>query len=240
VVVAGDGPLSSSGQVGAVTISYAWLRDGVAISGQTASTYGVVSADAGHGLSCMETATGAYSHAAVTSAAVSVPAAVVTTTTTTSTPSPTTSTPTSTTTTSTTSTGSVSPVPVLSKLSESHKTWRVSGRPAKGRPPVGTVFAFTSSAAARVTFTFTESLKGVRVKGRCVAVTKADHRSRSCLRTVTLGTLTVAGRSGVNRLSFAGKLGPHTLRPGHYTVTITATVSGKTSSKHTLAFTVSR
>lgn len=58
----GDGPLS---------FTYQWLRDGVAISGATSSTYTITPADVGHRLACAVTATH-YGSVGATSGSVSV------------------------------------------------------------------------------------------------------------------------------------------------------------------------
>jgi hypothetical protein len=50
--------------------AYRWLKDNVAISGATASTYTVTSTDAGHGLKCRVTASNGGGSDAATSAAV--------------------------------------------------------------------------------------------------------------------------------------------------------------------------
>jgi hypothetical protein len=70
----GDGPLSASGAVGALSYSYQWSRGAVAITGATASSYTARTADVGQQLSCKVTATGAYGHAS----AASTPTAKVT------------------------------------------------------------------------------------------------------------------------------------------------------------------
>jgi Carboxypeptidase regulatory-like domain len=53
--------------------AYAWKRDGSPISGQTASSYTVQGADAGHGVSCEVTATNGGGSATATSNTVNVP-----------------------------------------------------------------------------------------------------------------------------------------------------------------------
>jgi hypothetical protein len=72
----GDGALGASGGVGALAYSYAWLRNGAAIGGASAQTYGPQIADVGAQLSCEVSAAGAYGQSgAVVSAAVAVPVA---------------------------------------------------------------------------------------------------------------------------------------------------------------------
>jgi hypothetical protein len=55
------------------SLAYRWLRSGVAIAAQTASTYTVQSADAGHGIACEVTASNAAGAAASVSNTVQIP-----------------------------------------------------------------------------------------------------------------------------------------------------------------------
>ena len=55
-----------------ITYAYQWLRDGIAISGQTNSTHTVVQADEGHSISCTVYATDIHGTSHATSNAVSV------------------------------------------------------------------------------------------------------------------------------------------------------------------------
>jgi hypothetical protein len=142
--------------------------------------------------------------------------------------------------------GSPSPVrvsasPVIGFVHQLHAKWRVSGRAHGGKAPVGSGFSFTLTEAARVTLIFTEQVGGRRVAGRCVALSRANRHHAGCRRTVTVGTIEMAGRSGLNRIRFDGTLaGGRKLGPGHYTVTITAVdpSSGAVSSPKRLTFTV--
>ena len=61
------------------TLSFQWLRDGQAITGESGATYNVVAADAGHALTCRVTATNAGGSASADSAAANVPAPTPTT-----------------------------------------------------------------------------------------------------------------------------------------------------------------
>ncbi|HVP01036.1 MAG TPA: hypothetical protein VMT10_00595, partial [Solirubrobacteraceae bacterium] len=60
--------------VPAPTLTYQWLRDGNAITGQTTTTYVIADPDAAHALSCQVTATNAGGSLQKTSNAVNVPA----------------------------------------------------------------------------------------------------------------------------------------------------------------------
>jgi hypothetical protein len=88
---------------------------------------------------------------------------------------------------------SLPPFAHVANATQSHRRWR------EGRHG-GTTFSFTLNVAARVIFTFTQR----------------DHRR-------PLGTLAIAGHQGKNKLAFDGLINRHLeLRPGTYTVTITA------------------
>lgn len=111
--------------------------------------------------------------------------------------------------------------PTLAHVSQSHKTWRESKKLPKHatkkekKTPVGTTFSFTLSENAKVTLTFTPK-----------------HKKAS-------GTLTYNDKAGKRKLSFDGKLSNSTkLKPGSYTVTITATASGLASKPAKLSFTI--
>ena len=139
------------------------------------------------------------------------------------------------------------PVPTLTDVSESAKTWREGGALAhitaakrKRKPPVGTTFSFVLSEPATVTLNFTQPRAGRRVRRACVAQTHANHRKPRCTRTVIVGTLSFAARQGINRVHFAGRSSrTHRLPLGHYTLRITATNSQHERSKqHLLSFTI--
>jgi hypothetical protein len=200
----GDGPLSSSGQVGALTTSIGWLLNGAPISGATGGSYTVATADQGSSISCQETATGAYGTASAKSNALAIPA------------------------------------PSVTALTQSHARWREAGKKGKHEPPIGTTFTVTLSEAASVTFVFTEAVTGrkVKVKGRaeCIAATKHNSHKPHCTLKVPAGAMTVAGRAGANAIAFDGKVGPHKLKSGRYSVTVTAVVAGKRSNTKTLSF----
>jgi 6-phosphogluconolactonase (cycloisomerase 2 family) len=84
----------------------------------------------------------------------------------------------------------------VTNATQSHRRWR------EGKHG-GTTFSFTLSGAAQVSFTFTQH----------------NHKR-------PLGRLTLAGHAGRNRLAFNGRINRHTkLKPGTYTITITASGS---------------
>jgi DNA-binding beta-propeller fold protein YncE len=139
--------------------------------------------------------------------------------------------------------------PTLSHLAETAKTWRegnalaqISGAGTsnrKKRPPLGTTFSFVLNESASVVFTFTEPAAGRRVGKRCVAQTGKNKHKPHCTRTVTAGAFTFSAHAGINKVRFEGLISKHTkLKPGSYTLLVSATASGKRSSPATLHFTV--
>jgi alpha-tubulin suppressor-like RCC1 family protein len=138
----------------------------------------------------------------------------------------------------------VTAAPKISAVSQSASKWLESNRlatisKARKKLPVGTTFSFKLSDTATVKFAFTDSVSGRKVGKRCVAQTKHNAKQRRCARTVTVGTLTFSGRTSTNKVKFAGRLSKrHKLKPGSYTLVISATASRKTSTAHTLKFTI--
>jgi CSLREA domain-containing protein len=132
--------------------------------------------------------------------------------------------------------------PTLSAVYQSHSRWRLGHKLASvsgAHAPVGTVFSFTLDQPATVTLGFTQSVRGRRVKGRCVAPIVSNRARRPCRRTVTRGTLVLAGRAGSNRVSFQGRVSARKkLVPGAYTVLIAATGAGGHSKTQRLSFTI--
>ena len=127
----------------------------------------------------------------------------------------------------------------VTSFTESHARFRERGRNVNGKPPVGTSFSFWLNGAASVRLVFTETLLGRVVAGKCVAPTQANQHQPECTRTVTVGTLSVAGHVGRNIVaSFKGRIAGRTVAPGTYTVTLTASADGTTSAPRRLSFTI--
>jgi len=219
----GDGPLNASDAVGALSFSYQWLRGGVAIAGASSPGYMLQAADGTQQLSCRVTATGAYGQASAVSATVAVLAV------------PTLLAPVS-----------VAPQvsPQVSAVSQSASKWLESkllasiSRAAR-KLPVGTTFSLTLSQAASVVFAFTQSRSGRKVGKSCLAQTKHNAKKHRCTRTVTVATLSFSGHAGTTKVRFGGRVSSHVkLKPGRYTLVITATTSGKRSTPHSLSFTI--
>jgi hypothetical protein len=125
---------------------------------------------------------------------------------------------------------------VLSNAGQTHTRWRESGKPKRGKPPVGTTFTFTLNEAASVTFSFAHP--GRLVSGKCVVQTSKDRKKPPCV--LAAGMVELTGETGKNSLTFAGRFSDgHKLRPGSYTVTITARgPNGRVSRPIILKFTI--
>jgi uncharacterized repeat protein (TIGR01451 family) len=139
------------------------------------------------------------------------------------------------------------PAPTLTAVSETHATWRAGAqlatlsRAKRKAPPVGTTFAFTLNTPAHVSLAFTQSVAGRRAQGKCVAQTPKNRRLRACRHTVTSGTLALTGHGGANKVAFQGRISrSQKLRPGRYTVLITATNTAGRSATRALSFTIVR
>jgi hypothetical protein len=98
--------------------------------------------------------------------------------------------------------------PLISKLSQTRRSWRESGRSA------GTAFRFTLNEPAKVTLTFN---RGRRRRGT-MTVNGRDGKNDFRFK---------------GRLSRR-----HRLAPGRYTVTLTATATGLRSNRQSLTFTI--
>jgi methionine-rich copper-binding protein CopC len=137
--------------------------------------------------------------------------------------------------------------PILTSLGETVKTWREGNALAriaaskKRKPPIGTTFSVGLNEPATVTFVFTTTVRGRRVGRMCVAPTNSNRRKlrkkRPCTRTVKAGTLTFSAHAGTNTVRFDGLISKHKkLKPGSYTLSVTALASGKHSATGTLHF----
>jgi hypothetical protein len=131
-------------------------------------------------------------------------------------------------------------------VSQSHSLWREGSKLAtysrNKRAPVGTTFKFVLNQQATVSFVFTQQVGGRKVRGSCMAQTRANRRKPSCKRTVTQGALTFSGHSGLNTVAFQGRVsGSKKLPLGAYRLRITATNSkGQRSNTRSLNFTIVR
>jgi uncharacterized delta-60 repeat protein len=134
--------------------------------------------------------------------------------------------------------------PTLSGASQSNSIWREGNKLAtftkRHKLPLGTTFSFALNEQASLRFAFTQRLGGRKVNGKCVTQTKNNRRKPPCTRTVTLGTLNFTGHSGTNKVAFQGRISPSKkLKPGRYTLVITATNSAlQHSTPKQLSFTI--
>jgi hypothetical protein len=111
-------------------------------------------------------------------------------------------------------------------VTQSHRRWREGNKLAvitsKRRPPVGTMFSFTLNKQAPVSFVFTHR------------VCKHHH-----CRTKTPGALSFTAHTGLNKVTFEGRVSKHKkLNPGRYTLIVTArnAAGGRATAK--LTFTI--
>jgi hypothetical protein len=140
------------------------------------------------------------------------------------------------------------PKPTISGLSETAKVWRervtlaaIGVKQRRTKTPLGTMFSFRLNERATVTFTFTETVGGRKVGKSCVAQVKTNEHKRHCTRAVIAATLTFSAHAGANTVAFEGLISGHEmLRPGSYTVLVTATASRRHSTARTLRFTIAR
>jgi hypothetical protein len=129
--------------------------------------------------------------------------------------------------------------PRITGLRESAHRWREHGpKHANHRPPLGTTFTISLSQSAKLTLTFTQTSRGRLVGGRCVAPTKKNRHHHACTRTFVRGKLARGGHAGSNKVPFRGRVNGALLKPGRYTLVVTATAGGITSSRHTISFTI--
>jgi virginiamycin B lyase len=133
--------------------------------------------------------------------------------------------------------------PLITGLRQSAARWREGRKRARisaprRKPPVGTTFSFHISESAKLKLVFIEHGGGRRVHQRCLAKSKRNARRPRCNRMA--GTMSLTAHQGRDRISFQGRLSPHTrLQPGTYTMTLTATnARGLRSAARSLQFTI--
>jgi hypothetical protein len=128
----------------------------------------------------------------------------------------------------------------LSGLNISPHQVSIAGRKVKGqcvkptkknrqhkscRRPIKLKISYSLNIAATVRFTIALNAPGRRVSGHCLKPTKKNRKKPHCTRAVPVpGSITQSGKAGVNRFTFNGTIGGHSLGPGSYV--LTATPSG--------------
>ena len=144
------------------------------------------------------------------------------------------------------------PAPKITNLSQSARRWwegnalphyalLAPARYAVAKPPVGTVFRFTLDQLSEVVFSFTHTVTGRLVGGKCVAHTNANRSRPRCQRTAIAATLRHIAQLGKVSLHFEGRINQRRwLAPGSYTLKITAIAYAHRSKPATLRFTILR
>ena len=135
--------------------------------------------------------------------------------------------------------------PTVANAAQSNSTWSEGNKRAtfsrKKKPPIGTTFSFTLNEQASVSFAFTQAKPGRKVAGKCVAQTARNRKKRKCAPTFVAGTLSITGHPGVNTVRFQGRLtSSKKLKPGLYTLLITATKPDAPSTSKSLTFTITK
>jgi Tol biopolymer transport system component len=155
------------------------------------------------------------------------------------------------------------PRPRLSKVSLSHKRFRVGRRatarvavaPAgpnasaaakrkvrrARRAPVGTTFRLTLNTRANVAIAIERQVPGRLVGRFCKRPARRLRRHLRCVRWVRAGRLSRGGlNAGAQRIAFSGRISRKALKPGRYRARLRASSVGGTSSWATLKFAVVR
>ncbi|MBJ7458803.1 MAG: hypothetical protein JHD02_06435 [Thermoleophilaceae bacterium] len=113
---------------------------------------------------------------------------------------------------------------------------------AKSKPRKGTKISFALNEAGSVTLEFQSRTPGRTSGSRCVKATSKNKTAKKCTIVKTVKTAKTSGALGTTSLSFGGRIGGTTLKPGDYQVLLTATDavgnSGIGSATRTLKFTV--
>jgi hypothetical protein len=104
-----------------------------------------------------------------------------------------------------------------------------SGAPVVAAKKVGTTIVYKLSEKATATFAVTQTLNGVK-KGKTCVAGKPGHGKRKCTRTVTLGSFSQSGNSGLNSFKFMGRF-KRALKKGSYALVATATDAAGNKSK---------
>ena len=137
------------------------------------------------------------------------------------------------------------PRPKITAARQTAARWREGGRLAqisrsRKRLPIGTTFSFVLNEQASVRFDFTRQVSGRKVGRRCVVKTRKNQKNKACMRAVRAGVLGFGGHRGANKVVFQGRISrSKRLKPGRYTLVITATNSvGMRSAPASLSFTI--
>jgi hypothetical protein len=138
----------------------------------------------------------------------------------------------------------VAQAPALTHASQTHARWRKAGvrthsSVRKPHVPVGTTFSFDLNESASVTLSFIEHVTGHKRGKACVAPHSGNDTKHRCTRNLAAGALTLSAHAGSNSVRFAGAVAKRDeLKPGSYTLLLTASASGKQSTPSQLNFTI--
>lgn len=127
-----------------------------------------------------------------------------------------------------TKTLTVDTLPVLSRLGVSNKKFVPKGSAGAGKR--GTTFRFRLNEVAKVSIKIERKLAGRKVGGKCKGETPANSGRKKCPLFRRLGSRSLSGKAGANKLKFNGKLKGLPLAPGGYRATAIATDSAKGQS----------
>ena len=135
------------------------------------------------------------------------------------------------------------PAPVLSALRETHRHWRAGralARVASVSQPVGTTFSFAVNTASTVRFTFTRTLAGRSVGGRCERPNVRNRGHRRCRRDAAVGSVDIQmHHGGGGELFFQGRISRALrLSPGRYHALVSARNSVGSSPQQSIGFTI--
>jgi uncharacterized repeat protein (TIGR01451 family) len=132
--------------------------------------------------------------------------------------------------------------PRVSSAKASPSTFRLGNALPKfsRRTPAGTTISFKLSERVKATLAFSRPKPGRRVKRRCVPASRKNRLKPRCTRRVGVGSRIFNAHKGLNKVRFQGRISKtKRLKPGRYTLTITAADSaGNRSKPKTLSLTV--
>jgi uncharacterized delta-60 repeat protein len=133
-------------------------------------------------------------------------------------------------------------LPTLSGLTSSKKQFHEGRSLPKLNPtghPSGLVLSVSLSEAAKVTLQFLKPAPGRLANGHCSAPNKSNKSARHCTRHIAVGSVSFQANAGLNTVAFSGRLTPSKkLKPGAYTVAVTASAANGTSTVSKLAITI--
>ena len=116
-------------------------------------------------------------------------------------------------------------VPLVSRLRLTHHTFAVrSGQ-------TGTTIRFSISRAATASIAIRRLRVGYRVGRRCVTASQSRSARATCTLAQPVAALTRHAKIGSNTIALTGRIGRRALRPGRYTLTVTARVGLGPSSR---------